>query len=109
MTLPRRGIHPQLEAAANEMIRQSLKNVTRHSDKSDVLTPWKEKDRRDREVYVESGVPDPSIRRGMFHRAHNPGRPDLNSREGMARGGRGSGATLSSFVEENGYDPGPQT
>lgn len=88
MSTPRRGIHPQLEKAANEMLRQSMAGVTKHSEKSDILTPWKEQDRLRREVYVENGVPDAATRRGNFNRAWNPARPDLNSREGMSRGGR---------------------
>lgn len=85
---PRRGVHLQLEKAANEMLRISMQGVTKHSEKSDVLTPWKEQDRYRREVYVESGTPDAATRRGNFNRAYNSERLDLNSREGMARGGR---------------------
>lgn len=33
--------------------------------------------RRRREVYVQSGTPDPSIEAGIFHRPHNP---NLNQR-----------------------------
>lgn len=80
--------------------------MTRHSEKSDILTPWKEQDRRNREVYVESGTPDPSVRRGMFHRAYNPERLDLNSREGIARGGRRDvGGSLAEHVGDVGTDP----
>lgn len=81
----RHGIHPELEAEADEWIRQSLKGVTARSAKSDILTPWKEQDRKSREVYVPSGVPDPSERQGMFHRSYNPARPELNSRDGISR------------------------
>lgn len=105
MSNPRRGVHPQLEAQADRLIRESLKGVTKHSEKSDILTPWKEQDRRNREVYVESGTPDPTARRGMFHRAWNSARPDLNSREGMSRGGgrtANPGGSLSSFIESQG-------
>lgn len=52
------------------------------SEKSDILTPWKEMDRRRREVYTESGVPDGALRRGMYHRAWNSEFPHLNSTEG---------------------------
>lgn len=80
----RSGIHIQLERAANEMLRQSMAGVTKNSEKSDVLTPWKEQDRYRREVYVTSGTPDPATRRGNFHRVANNDRPELNSREGHA-------------------------
>lgn len=76
------GIHPTLEQAANELIFGSLKGITSQREKSDILTPWKEQDRRNREVLAASGCPDPAIRRGMYHRAANKARPHLNSREG---------------------------
>lgn len=76
------GIHQQLEDAATELIRKSLEGVTSMSAKSDILTPWKEQDRRRREVYTESGVPDGALRRGMYHRAWNSRRPHLNSVDG---------------------------
>lgn len=101
----RRGVHAQLEAQADRLIRESLKDVTKHSEKADILTPWKEQDRRNREVYVESGTPDPSVRRGMFHRAYNPERLDLNSREGLSRGGRREmGGSMSEHVSDT-FDP----
>lgn len=78
------GIHPALEQAANELIFGSIKGVTSQSAKADILTPWKEQDRRNREVLTASGSPDASIRRGMYHRAANKARPHLNSREGVA-------------------------
>lgn len=108
MSTPRRGIHPQLEKAANEMLRQSMAGVTKHSEKSDILTPWKEQDRLRREVYVESGVPDGATRRGNFNRAWNPERPDLNSREGISRGGRTRdiGGSLSGFYDQHHEDNG---
>lgn len=81
----RHGIHPFLEAEANRLIRESLSGVTKHSAKADILTPWKEQDRYRREVYVATGVPDAATRRGVFHRSINPARPELNSRDGVAR------------------------
>lgn len=76
------GVHPQLEDAATELIRKSLEGVTSMSEKSDILTPWKEVDRRRREVYTTDGVPDGAVRRGMYHRAWNSWYPNLNSAEG---------------------------
>lgn len=102
---PRSGIHPELEDEANRIIRESLKGVTARSAKSDILTPWKEQDRRSREVYNANGVADPSTRMGMFHRAWNPARPDLNSRDGVAGGMHRRTVTpessLGSFVAAN--------
>jgi hypothetical protein len=84
MVMPlRSGVHAELEAAANEMLRISLKEVTRHADKSDILTPWKEQSRRSREVYVVDGTPDGSVRRGIFTRGWNSEAPHLNSVEGF--------------------------
>lgn len=71
-----------MEEEANRLLRESLKGVTKHSDKADILTPWKEAERYSKEVYVPSGTPDPHSRRGVFHRRANTGRPELNSRPG---------------------------
>lgn len=99
----RHGVHKQLEDAATEMIRKSLEGVTKYSDKADILTPWKEQDRKNREVYTESGTPDSAMRQGMFHRKHNAERPDLNSRDGViSRAGRGRSQSLQTFVQEYG-------
>lgn len=76
------GVHQQLEDAATELIRESLEGVTSMSAKSDILTPWKEVDRRRREVYTADGVPDGAVRRGMYHRAWNSRHPHLNSVDG---------------------------
>lgn len=76
------GIHPELEAEADRIIRESLKGVTARSEKSDILTPWKEQDRRSREVYNTTGVAEATLRQGMFHRSWNPARPELNSVDG---------------------------
>lgn len=76
------GVHQMLDDAATELIRQSLEGVTSMSEKSDVLTPWKEMDRKRREVYTTDGVPDGAVRRGMYHRAWNSNSPHLNSVEG---------------------------
>jgi hypothetical protein len=112
---PRHGIHPELEDEANRIIRESLKGVTKRSEKSDVLTPWKEQDRRGREVYNTTGVAEPTMRQGMFHRAWNPARPELNSVDGVSTRGRriprgnpddhslrrGDSSSLASFVAAN--------
>jgi hypothetical protein len=97
----RRGVHKPLEDEANRIIRESLKDVTKHSEKSDILTPWKESERHRREVYVSAGVPDASTRKGMFHRVVNATRPELNSRDGICRP-RNIGGTLANHVDESG-------
>jgi hypothetical protein len=86
----RHGVHPILEAEGDRLIKESLKGVTKHSDKSDILTPWKEAERSRREVHVPSGTPDPAHRNGMFHRRLNPAQPHLNSRDGIAQGAIGN-------------------
>ena len=93
------GVHKPLEDAANELIRQSLKGVTSMAEKSDILTPWKEQDRKNREVLTRDGVPDSSTRQGMYHRAWNSAHPHLNSRDGIARGSRFG--SLKTFVEDH--------
>jgi len=98
----RYGAHKPLDDAATEIIRKSLEGVTKYSEKADILTPWKEQDRRNREVYTEAGVPDASMRKGMFHRVHNPERPDLNSRDGIAKSNRGRSSSIQSHVAEFG-------
>lgn len=90
----RRGAHAPLEEAADRLIKESLRNVTRHADKSDILTPWKEYDRRSHEVMVPSGTPDAAVRSGIFTRVLNPQSSHLNSRMGQVRGKRISGAHL---------------
>lgn len=101
----RYGVHRPMEDEADRIIAQSLKTVTRHSDKSDILTPWKADDRKSREVYTNAGVPDRALRQGMFHRAWNRDQPHLNSRDGVAQHSavgpqtdRNIGGTLAGFV-----------
>ena len=102
MGTPRYGVHKPLEDEANRLLKESMAGITSQTAKRDVLTPWKEKDRRDREVYTESGAPDSSTRRGMYHRAYNPDSPHLNSRDGTAVRGRRTTSGLRTFVEETG-------
>lgn len=82
----RYGVHRVLEDAADAIIYAEVRKIKRHSE-NDILTPWKEKDRRRHEIYVPGGVPDAANRLGIYHRSTNPGRPELNSREGVARSG----------------------
>lgn len=80
----RYGVHLPLEKAADELIFGSLRGITSQTAKKDILTPWKEMDRRSKEVMAHSGTIDPSIRRGMYHREVNRTKPYLNSRDGAA-------------------------
>lgn len=95
------GVHLELETVADELLRQQVANLPR-SEKMDVLTPWKERDRLSREIYTTDGVPDPSVRSGMYHRAWNPKHGHLNSRDGATRGGRTD--DLQCYVSRQGYE-----
>lgn len=95
----RPGVNRQLEDAATEMLRVSLAGVTRHSDKSDILTPWKQQHRLSREVYNRTGVAD-NGRVGMYHRALNRAYPHLNSRDGTFPARKGCDR-LAAHVEED--------
>lgn len=76
------GTCAELEEAATRLIHDSLIGVTSREAKSDILTPWKQEDRWNHEVYPASGIADPAVRRGQFSRAWNSRRPHLNSRDG---------------------------
>lgn len=82
----RSGVNELLEAEADALIFGSLKDVTSREEKSDILTPWKEKNRRSREILSRSGhAIDPALRRGMFHRTYNRVQTHLNSYDGPTR------------------------
>lgn len=68
----RHGRHAPLEDAADALLFGHLAKITRSADKADVLTPWKERDRLKREMHVSTGVPDASLRSGIFGRVINP-------------------------------------
>jgi hypothetical protein len=78
----RHGTCRELEDQADALLWASLKGVTSRKDKSDILTPWKQQDRWDHEVYTAAGTADPAVRKGSFSRTWNPKYPHLNSREG---------------------------
>jgi hypothetical protein len=98
----RHGVCRPLEDAANFLLNESLKGVDSHEAKSDILTPWKESERRSHEVYAASGAPDAAVRKGMFGRAVNKTRPDLNARDAGSM--RSSRTGYSTANEED--DPG---
>lgn len=89
MTRMRYGLHKFLDEEATRLIAGSTTGQTLEQ-RSDVLSPSKEARRRSREVYVNSGTPDPSLRSGTFGRTANVLRPDLNSRQGTASVSRDS-------------------
>lgn len=96
-----RGIDPVLEEEATRLIVESLKGVTSHEAKSDILTEWKEEDRKRREIYVRSGRPDPAWNRGMYHRVLNRQSPHLNSNDGAMKGRRNKEvSTTTNAIEE---------
>jgi hypothetical protein len=102
----RYGVNPTLEEAADEIIFGALRTVTSREEKSDVLTPWKIKNRIGHEVYNASGFPDPSIRQGMYGRVLNRAKPYLNSRDGLARASARSEHTIA-LKHYTGTDSGP--
>lgn len=82
MAKMRHGVHKPLEAMANDLLRETFRGETSHSVVNDVLSPWKLAARRRREVYVASGRPDPSFRKGLYRREANRVKLHLNSRDG---------------------------
>lgn len=94
------GVHAELEAAANEWLRQAVAELPR-SQKMDLLTPWKERDRLSREVYTADGVPDSAVRSGMYIRAWNPRNSHLNSRDGHVRSNRTEETAI--YLSEEAY------
>jgi hypothetical protein len=96
------GVAPHLEAEADRLIKQSLQGVTRWSDKSDILTPMKERMRREREVYNKTGIADPQLRKGSYVRALNVAYPHLNSNDGAVPVRREARRdSLADFVESS--------
>lgn len=101
----RNGTCKELEAQADELIRQSLAGVTSREAKSDILTPWKQQDRWDHEVYTSSGTADPSVRLGQFSRTWNSKYPHLNSRDGHYPVRRAQDG-LDNWTGDDGHDDG---
>lgn len=101
----RYGVHRELEAEADRLLKLDLARTSSLSSRSDILTPSKESLRRRKEILVPSGVPDPSVRQGMYTRSYNPTQVHLNSRDGISSGGgvrfQGSLSTagLQNFVD----------
>lgn len=83
----RYGVHRELEAEADRLLKQDLSRTTSLASRSDIMTPSKESLRRRKEILVPSGTPDAAIRQGMYDRAFNDRQPHLNSRDGIASTG----------------------
>lgn len=68
----RNGIHPVVEAEANEWLRRSREGVTKLSEKKDFLTEEQLALRGDREIPNGHGYPEEHLFSGMYKRAYNP-------------------------------------
>lgn len=73
----RSGLDYELEDQATALLVRDRKDLkakgfTKLSDMHDWLTDHQLANRLSHEVYTTLGMPDPSIRAGMFGRAHNP-------------------------------------
>lgn len=66
------GIHHSLEEQANQILAESRRGITNHSEKQDYLSEEQLQMRLSREVYNENGVPDKSIVSGLYRRTYNP-------------------------------------
>jgi hypothetical protein len=102
----RNGTCRELEDQADALLWESLKGVTSREAKSDVLTPWKQQDRWDHEVYTGTGFADPAVRKGVFSRARNPKDPHLNSRDGHYPVRRAQDGLDSYTGGDDGHDEG---
>lgn len=104
----RNGTCRELEDQADALLWESLKGVTSREAKSDVLTPWKQQDRWDHEVYTAAGTADPAVRQGVFGRAWNSKYPHLNSRDGHypVRRAQDGIDTFAPAGDDGGHDDG---
>lgn len=78
------GINYDLEAQANELLRQGRIGVTKLSEKKDYFTEEQLTLRQNREVSNGHGFPEAHIMSGLYHRAYNP---LAGKRPGRARHG----------------------
>jgi hypothetical protein len=98
MALQRFGRHAPLEDAADSLLRASTDGW---KEKCDIMSPRRERRVKEREIYVNSGVAEPTNREGLFRRSANATRPDLNSRNRSRPPARGMSDSLSTFVAEH--------
>lgn len=77
------GVDNDLEAQADEILRQGRSGVTKLSEKKFYFTEDQLQLRQNREVLNSNGFPDPHIVRGLYNRAYNPiaGRRPARRRE----------------------------
>lgn len=75
------GRHEALESEADRILSDELRPLPA-TQKQDILTPWKERQRRSHELYVSQGVPE-AVYRGNFHRVYNGDMPHLNNTQGI--------------------------
>ena len=66
------GINSELEEQANAILREGRRGVTALSEKKDYLTEEQLNLRQAREVLNSNGVPDPSIRQGLYRPPYSP-------------------------------------
>ena len=66
------GINFDLEAQADEILREGRAGVTKLSEKKFYLTEDQLQLRQSREVLNSNGFPDPHIVSGLYRRAYNP-------------------------------------
>lgn len=81
----RQGVDPDLEAAADALIKRSFEEEPDPEGKGMILTRWMQIARYRREVYTADGAPDAAVRRGIYTRVLNPTHPHLNAVEGISR------------------------
>lgn len=72
MTSIMSGTNYELEAAANELLRQSRVGVTKLSEKKDYFTEEQLMLRQKREICNGHGFPESHIVSGLYNRAYNP-------------------------------------
>lgn len=66
------GVNSELEEQANAILREGRRGITALSEKKDYLTEEQLNLRQAREVLNSNGVPDPSIRQGLYRRVYSP-------------------------------------
>lgn len=84
MSRVRHGVDPELEAVADELLKDSFLKDPDPDEKAKILTKYMLQNRYRREVYTSEGTPDGAVRRGTFHRALNTRSLHLNAIEGVA-------------------------
>ncbi|MFJ4902808.1 hypothetical protein [Streptomyces sp. NPDC088727] len=84
MSRVRHGVDVELEAAADELLKESFLDNPDPEEKAKILTKYMLQNRYKREVYTSEGTPDGAVRRGAFYRSLNTKHLHLNAIEGVA-------------------------